>query len=65
MLGLVLTALLAVSAFSGDPWAPLFNGQDLKGWKAHGKEKWVVENGVILGEAVTDKYGYLVTEKTY
>jgi hypothetical protein len=65
MKALILVALLAVPGFSGDQWVPLFNGQDLKGWRAHGKEKWVVENGVILGEAVTDKYGYLVTEKTY
>jgi hypothetical protein len=49
----------------GQGWVPLFNGKDLSGWRAHGKEKWVVQNGAIMGEAVTDKYGYLVTEKTY
>jgi hypothetical protein len=50
---------------AGDAWVPLFNGRDLSGWRAHGKEKWLAQNGAILGEAVTDKYGYLVTEKTY
>jgi len=60
--------LLAAPALAAPPeggWVELFNGKDLSGWRAHGKEKWVVENGAIMGEAVTDKYGYLVTEKTY
>ena len=46
-------------------WTPLFNGKDLAGWKNYGAEKWTVENGEILGEAVTKEYGYLGTEKTY
>ena len=46
-------------------WAPLFNGRDLAGWKNYGAEKWTVDNGEILGEAVTKEYGYLGTEKTY
>jgi hypothetical protein len=46
-------------------WAPLFNGKDLTGWKNYGAEKWTVENGEILGEAITKEYGYLGTEKTY
>jgi hypothetical protein len=63
--GLVVLPLLAAPAFSADQWVPLFNGKDLSGWKAYGNEKWDVEDGAIYGEAVTDKYGYLVTEKTY
>ena len=46
-------------------WEPLFNGKDLSGWKNYGAEKWTVENGEILGVAVTKAYGYLGTEKTY
>jgi hypothetical protein len=46
-------------------WVPLFDGQDLRGWKANGDEKWVVEQGAILGESAAKKYGYLTTEKTY
>jgi hypothetical protein len=46
-------------------WVPLFNGKDLSGWKANGTERWVVEDGAILGESTTGKYGYLTTEKTY
>jgi hypothetical protein len=46
-------------------WTPLFNGKDLTGWKNYGAEKWIVENGEILGEAVTKEYGYLGTEATY
>jgi hypothetical protein len=43
----------------------LFNGRDLSGWKTHGEERWTVDGGEILGEAVTKAYGYLSTQKTY
>lgn len=46
-------------------WVSLFNGKDLSGWHNNGEEKWVVENGTILGESTAGKYGYLTTEKTY
>jgi len=52
------------TAFDSE-WVSLFNGKDLSGWKKVGKEKWVVEDGAIYGEGVTDEYGYLATEKTY
>jgi hypothetical protein len=55
----------STSAQSTDGWIPLFNGKDLTGWKNYGQEKWIVENGEILGEAVTKEYGYLGTEATY
>lgn len=46
-------------------WVQLFNGKDLAGWQEIGKERWVVENGEILGEGITEEYGYLATEKSY
>jgi hypothetical protein len=46
-------------------WTSLFDGKDLAGWYAYGAEKWVVEDGTILGESTVGKYGYLATEKTY
>jgi len=62
-------ALAVMVAWAQGPaesgWAPLFNGKDLSGWRAYGAEKWVVENGEILGESTVGKYGYLTTEKTY
>lgn len=30
-------------------WISLFNGKDLTGWKARGKAKWKVVNGVLTG----------------
>jgi hypothetical protein len=58
-------ALMVMAAWAHGPaesgWVPLFNGQDLSGWRAHGAEKWVVENGEILGESTVGKYGYLTT----
>jgi hypothetical protein len=46
-------------------WVSLFNGKELQGWVKIGNEKWVVEDGTIYGEGVTEKYGYLMTEKDY
>ncbi len=46
-------------------WESLFNGKDLTGWRNVGKEKWIVEDGTIYGEGVTEEYGYLATEKEY
>jgi hypothetical protein len=63
MLVLVLGALAETPTKAG--WVSLFNGKDLSGWKANGDEKWVVEQGTILGESTANKYGYLTTEKTY
>jgi len=66
---LVLLLFLSVSMpaqeAKKDQWVALFNGKDLSGWKKYGDEKWAVENGEILGEALTKAYGYLATEKTY
>ena len=50
---------------SENPWVSLFNGKDLRGWKNNGSEKWVVDDGAILGESTVGKYGYLTTVKTY
>jgi LmbE family N-acetylglucosaminyl deacetylase len=52
-------------ADAGGAWVPLFNGKDLAGWKPHGAERWLVDQGEILGETLTKEYGYLSTEKTY
>jgi hypothetical protein len=49
----------------GEDWVQLFNGKDLTGWVEVGKEKWVVKDGVIQGEALSKEYGYLRSEKTY
>ena len=66
LLSLVLLVSLASAQTSGEGgWIPLFNGKDLSGWMNNGAEKWVVENGEIVGESTVGKYGYLTTEKTY
>lgn len=46
-------------------WVALFNGKNLTGWKPYGDEKWIVEDGTILGQSTAGKYGYLLTEKSY
>ena len=74
LLLLVFAFALAVPAASAQfvrpnrissEWVQLFNGKDLAGWQEIGKERWVVENGEILGEGITEEYGYLATEKSY
>src|SRR5437667_4785486 len=62
---LILSILGSAWGTDKDKWVALFNGKDLTGWKNYGKEKWMVENGEILGGAITKKYGYLGTLKTY
>lgn len=66
---LALTIVTGVSAQQTNPldvpWQSLFNGKDLSGWNKIGNEKWIVEEGAIYGEGVTQEYGYLATEKKY
>ena len=59
------TAQAFAQATAEKSWVPLFDGKDLSGWKNNGSEKWVVEDGAILGESTVGKYGYLTTERTY
>lgn len=65
-----LTVFYAIPALSqqpepGIPWVALFNGKDLTGWTTVGKERWVVEDGVIVGESINKGNGFLKTEKKY
>ena len=43
-----------------DDWAPLFNGNDLTGWKTHPSQpgKWRVENGVLIGSGPAPSHLY-------
>ena len=59
------TAQAFAQATAEKSWVSLFDGKDLSGWKTNGSEKWVVDDGAILGESTVGKYGYLTTEKTY
>lgn len=62
-------ATATLSGFAGRPsrakWTALFDGKDLAGWKVYGSEKWVADQGTILGESTSGKYGYLLTRKNY
>ncbi len=68
---LICAGLMPVNALAqrpklpGESWQKLFNGTNLSGWVEVGKEKWEVVDGVIHGKGVTEKYGYLRTEKKY
>lgn len=64
---LLLAALLLITvAAHAQKAKSIFNGKNLKGWTAHGTEKWYVENGELVCESGPDKqYGYLSTDKAY
>ncbi len=69
-MGCVLLTFLAALAPAqqkprGSEWVSLFDGKDLTGWVKIGNEKWVVEDGTIYGEGITEQYGYLMTQKDY
>lgn len=62
---LLLVALFCVSS-GVQAQKRIFNGKNLKGWTAHGTEKWYVEGGELICESGPDKqYGYLSTNKEY
>ncbi|MHC4353319.1 MAG: 3-keto-disaccharide hydrolase [Planctomycetota bacterium] len=48
-------------------WAPLFNGRDLKGWRAARGGSWIVKSGRLIGTGASagDKGDSLWTEKDY
>jgi hypothetical protein len=64
-LSLLMASQSGAQAPAGKGWVALFNGKDLSGWVNNGQEKWIVEDGTILGESTVGHYGYLTTEKTY
>lgn len=65
---LVALALFPAASFAAEAgFTPLFNGQDLTGWKG-APELWRVENGTIVGstKGVTlEQNSFLSTEKSY
>lgn len=62
---LALLLLISCSVYAQKAKS-IFNGKNLKGWTAHGTEKWYVENGELVCESGPDKqYGYLSTNKAY
>ena len=61
---ILVTGLFPLS-FGESRWVSIFDGKTLNGWKNYGAEKWSVDHGEILGQAVTQAYGYLATEKTF
>ena len=63
--GLMLASQAGAQAPVGKGWIALFDGKDLSGWVNNGQEKWIVEDGTILGESTVGHYGYLTTEKTF
>ncbi len=49
LLLLVVVLLFGAGRSEAKKWTSLFNGKDLTGWTVHGKAKWSVENGVLVG----------------
>ncbi|MBU6399536.1 MAG: DUF1080 domain-containing protein [Verrucomicrobia bacterium] len=49
ILACVALALSAPGAEHRSKWISLFNGKDLTGWTVHGKAKWSVQHGLLVG----------------
>lgn len=49
LLLLVVVMLIGAGRSEAKKWKSLFNGKDLTGWTVHGKAKWSVENGILVG----------------
>jgi len=65
---LLCTGLLSLSTSAhSEDWTPLFNGQNLDGWvQRGGKAPYTVENGEIVGTAVTGQpNSFLCTARDY
>ena len=60
----VCAGLAAVRA-EEPKWTPLFNGQDLAGWKQQGTAIYKVEDGCLVGTQTDGKGGDLFTEQEY
>lgn len=61
---IILCASIAFSATSAETngkWNSLFNGKDLNGWTVHGKAKWSVQEGVLVG---VGGMGHIYTDAT-
>lgn len=66
-LAVTLLAVEAEPVKEGEKgWESLFNGKDLKGWKAIGKADWSVKDGVLIGKQAKDgSPGDLFSEKEF
>jgi len=58
---LIVCMLLLTGKSEAKKWKSLFNGKDLSGWTVHGKAKWSVENGVMVG---VGGMGHIYTDAT-
>jgi hypothetical protein len=58
---------LCAETTAQEPWSPLFNGSNLKGWKQlNGTAKYSVKNGVLVGTTVAGSpNSFLCTAKGY
>ncbi len=61
LLALLTAAFSVAGAQAESNWVSLFNGKDLTGWTVHGKAKWSVENGVLVG---IGGMGHIYTDAT-
>lgn len=64
---IVIFALLPTFVSAQNGWEPLFNGNNLNGWKQlNGRASYEVKNGMIIGTTVPDQpNSFLCSEKEY
>jgi hypothetical protein len=65
LLLITLFTLTIHTSFAQGLWQPLFNGENLDGWKTVGDQNWSVEDGAIVAKAGGKEMGWLVTENPH
>jgi hypothetical protein len=50
LLVIIIMVSFATKINAQPKWVSLFNGKDLKGWFIHGKAKWAVHDGILVGK---------------
>ena len=63
----MIACAIASAAGAGQPaWRSLFNGKDLSGWRAVGKAKWIVSDGMLVGtQGDEGQAGDLLTTESF
>jgi hypothetical protein len=61
LLFIIILVGFTMTANAQSEWVSLFNGKDLTGWFIHGKAKWFVQDGVLVGEG---GMGHIYTDAT-
>lgn len=62
---LSIFTIFSSQSYSQTLWQPLFNGENLDGWRTEGSQNWSVENGAVVARSSGDEMGWLIAENPH